>query len=77
MIQLFGKDISEGKGFDYFPFALTWGAKSPRRFISKVLRTAVCRMMEKEKEEKAQKRPFKTEQQVIDELTQLGIPVPK
>ena len=74
MIQLFGKDISEGVGRHYLPDV--W-SRDKRRFVSGVLWNAVCRMMEKENEEMAEKRPFKTEQQIVEELEKLGCFVPK
>jgi len=54
-----------------------WRIVCQRRFIKNVLYTAVCREMENENEELALKRPFKTEQEIIAELTQLGCFVPK
>lgn len=80
MVYLFGEDISNGLGNGYLPspsLPTSWRWAEQRRFVLNVLWTAVCRMMEKENAEKAEKRPIKTEQQVIDELEKLGVPVPK
>ena len=45
-------------------------------FCGRVLWTNICRMMEKENEELAQKRPIKTEKEIAERLRQLGVFVP-
>jgi hypothetical protein len=62
MIELFGKDVSEGLDRYYLP--LSWSGKKIR-FVSGILWNAVCRMMEKDNEKMAGKRPFKTEKQIV------------
>ncbi len=75
MIILFKEDISEGKGSEYLPLVSSFGEAKSQRFVKRVLKRVVCRMMEKENEEKAQKRPFKTEKEIKERLRQLGCTV--
>jgi hypothetical protein len=73
MVKLFGRDITKDTTFWE---KLEQMNPEQRKFYNNVLRTAVCRMMEAKNEKLAKKRPFKTEQQIIEELRQLGQCVP-